>query len=97
MDLKIFKVFRDDFADKLFEPEKETQSIRKKKNKKNIGLSHESHRVLYSIRDLVKKPSSFFVDKFFFIDCPSDSKQKFKYVHIKMKQLKSINGGNTGF
>lgn len=90
MDLKIFKVLRDDFANQIFDSVPELSKGTKKNKKKTICMPQDSQGLLYSIRDLIQKPPSFFKDKFFFIDCPTDSKQKFKYVHIKMKQLNSL-------
>ena len=78
IDFKIFKVFRDEFKNEhLFDSGKTNNMIKKKKKKTDLGVSQESHGYVYSIRDLVKKPASFFVDKFFFIDCPRTSKKKF--------------------
>ena len=73
IDFKIFKVFRDEFKNEFASP-RSSEKMKKKKKKTTSSKSQESHGQLYSIRDLVRKPASFFVDKFFFIDCPRFSK-----------------------
>ena len=74
IDIKIFKVFRDEFKNEFASPRSSGKSKKKKNRTASFKMSQESHGQLYSIRDLVRKPASFFVDKFFFIDCPRFSK-----------------------
>ena len=83
MDKKVFQIFRKDAAD---------QEMSQKDVLIDMKSSHKSEQTneneVYSLRELIDKKAKFCEDKIFQILENEDPENRFKYVHLKIKNIK---------